>query len=231
MNDRSMAGGMDENEKRTNDADELMAAVVAGDIVRNDPRVEALPAKQRAQLDALLRTQARLDEAAEDEQALLAEIERGDVAPTAATPGPRRLASTFWLRAAGIAAMAAGLLLLAQTLRTTDPVTPIGSGQLGSEVAIELLAPRGAVDAFAPFRWQMADAPPLSRFVLLIWDGGGAAPEAGGRPLIERDVDGTQWTPAAGDPPLPDRIAWRVDLRPLDGARQRGPVESAWRDR
>jgi hypothetical protein len=33
------------------------------------------------------------------------------------------------------------------------------------------------------------------------------------------------------DPPLPDRIAWRVDFVPLEGARQRGPVAKASRRR
>lgn len=240
--DRGTGDGELHGEPHDDATDELLAAVVAGDVERDDPRVAALPLERRQQLDALLRMQERLDEAADDERALLDEVD--GVADGAATaragpvvlPGPRRLASTFWLRAAGVTAVAAGLLLLVQSLFPPEPGAPpgggsLGSGQLGAEVAIELLAPRGAVDSFAPFQWRLADAPPLARYVLVIWDGSGPAPDSGGRPLLEREVDATQWSPAAGDPPLPLRIAWRVDLRPLDGARQRGPVETAWRGR
>src|SRR5688572_5241291 len=100
--------------------EELLAAVLAGDVAEGDPRLAALSAAARERLAELRGLQTLLDRAGADERAAVAELDTDAepralprLVPRAADPIARR----FWLRAAGIAALAAGLVLLLQTFQ------------------------------------------------------------------------------------------------------------------
>jgi len=206
--------------------EELLAAALTGDVADDDPRLAALSPAARARLASLRRLQGRLDAAAEQERTTLTE----------ASETPRRVADPvarrFWLRAAGIAALAAGVLLVAQTLKLDGDDPGSGShGSLGVRHPVTLLAPKGEVADFAEFRWEPREAEPLTRWVLSIWEESAYDSDPKSAPLFLRELGATSYRPGPNDAPLPDRIAWRVDAQPVEGAVRRGPVEKAWRRR
>jgi len=211
--------------------EELLAAVLAGDVAKGDPRLAALSAAARERLAELRSMQALLDRAGADERAAVSELDQPAAAePRAAPRVADPVARRFWLRAAGLAALAAGLVLVLQSFQRDGG----GDGHRGTLNAIEpvtLLEPKGEVEVFVLFRWEARDPQPFARYVLSIWDEAAHAADPKSAPLLEREVGATSFRLGAADPSLPDRIAWRVDVVPLDGARQRGPVEKAWRRR
>ena len=207
--------------------EELLAAALAGEVADGDPRLAALPPAARARLAALRDVQARLDHAAATEHATLAEGD-GGARGGSAQPVARR----DWLRGAGIAALAAGLLLLVQWFQGNAPSDGSGHhGALGAIEPVALLEPKGEVEAFALFRWEARDPQPLTRYVVSIWDAAAFERDPKSAPLLQREVGVTRFELGADAPELPDRIAWRVDVWPLDGALRRGPVERAVRRR
>lgn len=223
------------------DHEELLAKVLAGEIGADDPRVAALPPEAKEQLAKLGRLQRVLDAAAATERATLDDLAAAPPAaeragppmppPAAHDPAARK----FWLRGAGIAALAAGALLLVQTF-APDGGGNAGNGgahgTLGRVEPVELIAPRDAIDGdFALFLWQPRDAAPLDRYVLSIWDAAAFAADGGTAPLVTRELAATSWRVDTATPALPDRITWRVDVQPLEGVVRRGPTATAWRRR
>ncbi len=205
--------------------EELVAKVLAGDLRGDDPRVAALPPEAKAQLAQLGRLQQVLDAAATTERTTLT-----DLAPEPPATDPA--ARNFWLRGAGIAALAAGVLLLAQSLKPEGTGRGGAHGSLGRIEPVELVAPRDAIEGdFALFLWQPRDAAPLDRYVLSIWDAAAFAADGAAAPLFARELAATSWRPDATTPALPDKITWRVDVQPLDGVLRRGPTATAWRRR
>ncbi len=215
------------------ESDELLAAVVAGDVAMDDPRVQALPKAALERLAKLMALLGDLDAAGKQERALLAEVERDGDRDTVA---PVARPSSFWLRAAGAAALAAGLLLVVQAVKTrlaSEPELRPGprvDGTLGTTAKIELLQPKDGVAELRTFRWR-GELPPLGRFVFTIWSGDAATPAERGAPLLVRELATPSFEADAATPALPDRITWRVDVKPLEGALTIGPEAKAWRAR
>jgi hypothetical protein len=219
--------------------EELLARVLTGDVRTDDPRVAALPPAAKEQLANLTRLQQVLEVAATTERTVLT-----DLAESPSTPPPSAnhepplrdpAARAFWLRGAGLAALAAGFLLLVQSFDRDGAGGSGGggaSGTFGQVLPVELLEPHGAVDGeYALFRWQPREAAPLDRYVLSIWDAAAFDADSGATPLLTRELAATSWRPEAAALPLPDRITWRVDVQPLEGVLRRGPVATAWRRR
>lgn len=150
--------------------------------------------------------------------------------PPAKEPPADRAARAFWLRAAAFAGVAAVILLALQRFGPNGA----GDAHAGAERVdpVTLLAPRaGCGGDYGAFRWQPSAPTALDRYVLTIWDEAALAADRAAPPVFERELAALAYTPTPADPPLPDRITWRVDVQPLERALQRGPTATAWRER
>jgi hypothetical protein len=200
--------------------EELLAALLAGELGRDDPAVEAVLAacehcsERLAELES---TAERLTAAAEEERSILAEASRPrrspgterlearlrELALVEAHARPRRR-TLFWLVAAGIAGSLFAWTLLSDGGRGAEPPVILGE-------SLRLLRPVGTVKSFdVPFVWEY-EGPAPGGFRVLIYEDG-----EDGRLLHEepRWMEKT-WTP---EPSLvagwPARIRWEIE--PLD---------------
>ena len=243
--------------------DDIVTAVLAGDLEVDDPRVGGLSSAARARLDELLRVQRRLAAEGSRERELLAQVEAAAAGPvpsevtaflaeqTAQSPAPVPVpvhGRFVPRRVAGIAALAAGILLLvyasqswyssdARTWSRGDPVpSRVGTGTLGERADVAPIHPVGEFEAGAadgaratpePFRWR-GELPKFTRFRLRIWSHDALAVDSKGGRIVEREISTNEWLP---DVALPDRFHWGVDIVPFEGEAQAGFEVEAWQRR
>ena len=124
---------------------------------------------------------------------------------------------------AALSAAAAALLFVLWWRDGTGGADNVGEGtRLGGEDAVELLAPKGPVEAFESFRWSRP-ARIDGWYELVVRD------EQGNEVERVTDLSGTSWTPPRGHAPWPSRIEWELSAHDTDG-RTGSWSASAWRE-
>ncbi len=225
-----------------------------------DEAVKALPVEAQESLRRMLAVRRELDQDAENLKQLSDQFEQTSDESTAATtsldgPAIRKMLNREIDRSKGsprnwpsLIAIAAGLALLlwGAGLFETSPDRPLGDGNsptsgtsggtlLSTASAIEPQEPKGQVREWKAFRWQ-GELPPFSRFVVHVWQidaDTGASQELSTRCrddnvlLSSPALTAAEWTP---DVELPDRLAWRVDVVPFEGAAIPGTLTEAWKE-
>ena len=238
--------------------EEILTAVLAGDLDVDDPRVGGLSSAARARLDELLRVQRRLVAEGSRERELLAQVEATAAGPvpsevsaflaeqTAQSPAPLRVhRRVVPRRVAGIAALAAGIFLLVYSSHSWyssdsrgwsrgGPVpSRVGSGTLGERADVTPIHPVGEFEAGGA---EGARAP-LEPFR---WRGElpkftrfrlriWTHDELAVDSKGERIVERQLTTNEwIPDVSLPERFHWSVDVLPFEGAAQAGFEVEAW---
>ena len=164
-------------------------------------------------LDALLDADARMTELGRAGRAELAELlERGGAPETGSAEeraleeilGEARKRTSRPARRLVATAAAAAVFLLAFFLWPAPRVVERGV-LLGEETPLS--SPVGAVDAYAPFAWEV-ERPENGWFEVSVFAPGASRPL-----LVSPRIRESPWTPAAEElERLPDRIRWRLDV-------------------